>query len=141
MAEDAESIKGRKANEVELFFLQAEREEFVAGLGRMSDAARQLITSVGVVAGLYLAVLQFKIKTGAATAIDAPYLPVILWGCTIVFAVITIVPLPYKHIQNSPKDIARSLAKSHRVKWWFLIFSALTFIAGLVFAVKSIIPT
>ncbi|MCA9735261.1 hypothetical protein KC799_24200 [candidate division KSB1 bacterium] len=140
MADNTEPIKGRKASEIELFYLQAEREEFVAGLGRMSDAAKQLITSVGVVAGLYLAVLQFKIKTDVTTPVDAPYLPIILWGFTIVFAVATIVPLPYKHINNSPADIARSLTKSHRVKWWFLVFSALAFIAGLGCAVNAIIP-
>ena len=138
MNEPVQQLKARPVNEEDAHFLRLAREELPESLKRIEETARYIIGAVGAVAGLFLAGMQVKIAVipkggppGLSTA------PLWLWGVSMLLAVLTIFPFPYVYYKGSPESFRRYLKTARWVKWFLLLFSALTFGAGLILAARQ----
>ncbi|RMI12602.1 MAG: hypothetical protein D6681_06530 [Calditrichaeota bacterium] len=138
MSEPITEIQGRKPTEEERFYLNLAREEFAASLIRIEETAKYLIGAVGAVAGLVLAGMQVKIAVRPGPLETAFTTAFILWGISVLCAVLVFFPLPYRHIKDSPASIRRAFQRSRWVKWSLLLISALTFAAGLLIAALNL---
>jgi hypothetical protein len=127
-------LESRPATDEELFYLKIARDEFTASLSRIEETAKYIIGAVGAVAGLFLAGLQVKIAIKPDLKGDVTAIPFWLWGVSLLCAIFVILPLPYRHAENAPLEIRRSIEKSRWVKWILLLISAIAFASGLLVA-------
>lgn len=120
MDAEIEELPARRASDEEVFYLQKAREEFFRSLERIEETAKYVIGAVGAVAGLFLAGMQVKLAVNPKLPQASLKLPFLLWGISLILAVLVFFPFPYRSVYRSPQQIRRAFSRARRVKWGLL---------------------
>ncbi len=134
MNENIPKLSSRRSTEEEVFLLQKAREEFFRNLERIEEAAKYVIGAVGAVAGLFLAGLQVKLAVNPKLTQTPLEVPFLLWGISLILAILVFLPFPYRSVHRSPKHIHRVFSRARWIKWSLLLLSVLL-LAGGIFCV------
>ena len=103
-------IIGAPVTELDQFWLKMARRIVKESIGSLEDAARQLITVVTLVEGIYFAAISFsdvrKVLTSPGQPAWVVFLfisPIILWLICLVFAIRVFSPESYRSNMSSPE--------------------------------------
>jgi len=112
---DVPEVTAAPVTDLDLFWLEIARGIVKESIGSLEDAARQLITAVTLVEGIYFAAVSLsdvrKVMAGAGQAVWGVLLfttPIILWLICLIFAISVYTPESYRTNLRSP-DLAKEV--------------------------------
>mgnify|MGYP005725483949 FL=1 len=138
MSDEIINLESRKPNDEDKFWVDFAREDFKDSFARLEEAAKFLITAVGVFAGLFTAALKVQTALKTPTPQELASWPFWLWAISAIFAVLVLMPLPYKHTRNAAEEIQRVYSLARWLKWGFLLISAVLFAAGVLVVAENL---
>ena len=110
------TITGKTLTDEQQYFRETSYKEPVDSIGRIEDMAKFLAGAVAAVSGLFVAAFRLSLAGKPAAGI-VWYLPVVLWGLSIVMLVLVLFPRKYVTGKNEPASVKDAFLKARKYKY------------------------
>jgi hypothetical protein len=132
------TITGKALTDEQQYFRETAYKEPVESIGRIEDMAKFLAGAVATVSGLFLAAFRLALAGKPAEGL-VWYMPVVLWGLSILMLVLVLFPRRYVTGKNEPAAWKAVFVKARWYKYTWLAAGTLLFVAGLIAAVVPLV--
>lgn len=150
-AADAPDAVGEDVTDLDEFWLETARTAVKESIGSLEEAAKQLITAVILVEGIYFAAVSFSDlkKAMAVAGLDAWLRvllfvsPIVIWLICLFFAVRVFTPENYKTNLRSPtlaeqvyREIVGYKHRNLKRAYWALLAGFVPLIVAIIYYLK-----
>ncbi len=136
---DDKPAQGLPVNEMDRFWLNVTRDAVKGSIGALEEAAKQLISAVSLLQGIYFAAISFSNlrELLQQNAYEWPLIllfvsPIVLWLACLAFAVGVFVPKTYETNLNSPTKAKKTYVEIVATKHGRLKIAHKLLLAGFV---------
>lgn len=130
------------------FWLQVGQDATKEAVGRLEEAAKQLITITSLLQGIYFAAISFsdlKKALGGQNfdgyslfSLVALFMPIFMWLISLGFAIFVLVPVKRLTILNSPDLVRDMYVEAINYKSKYLHYAHLALLLGFVSLIAAI---